>query len=244
MIHINGFPKDIGSFRPVINFFQNFNKPAAEGLVPKGMPQHIPSVASTHLHAVDISVCAFCHAPFFRFTLGINRSIVRVIDFFFKGILGKIVVRRANVCVAQVFLYHIDAGIVVSGKIVIVFNDLNSKLILQILKLLFHVSNHHNDLSNASFLKLADLALDQHLAFHFDQRLGTFIGQRRKPAGCARSHDHRVIDRITHFQAPSNPLLHISAWFQIIKLSILLISTKIKLFQSNAMPAESTLPLA
>ena len=63
-------------------------------------------------------------------------------------------------------------------------------------ELLLHVADHHDDVVDARFLELADLALDEHFAAHLEHAFGALVGKGGEARRQAGGHDDGVLHAV------------------------------------------------
>ena len=79
-----------------------------ESAVEIDMPDHIPRIIATDGHAGNALTSSNFHAPFFGWTFGILRRIKCLPHIRLKRILDEIIVRGANVGVAEQALRNLE----------------------------------------------------------------------------------------------------------------------------------------
>ena len=87
-------------------------------------------------------------------------------------------------------------AVVVACGVCGVHHDVHAERVFQVEERFLHVTNHHSDVGDARFLQLANLALDEHFATHFEQALRFFVRKRSKARGDTRRHNDGIINLI------------------------------------------------
>ena len=77
-----------------------------------------------------------------------------------------------------------------------VYDQVHAKLIDQVLKIFLHESGHDRNILHARLMQLADRPLNQPLAVHFDQGLGSGKINRHHPHARAGRQDDRAARRV------------------------------------------------
>ena len=193
MRSVDRLPELVADFRRVIFPLEDLDEFPAEGLGPEHVPHHVPRVLAADADAVDIAVVPLIDAPLGRGAVGIERGIIGIVHAGLEGIAREVVVRRADVGIAEQVARGINARVVVSAGVFGVIDDGDAELLPQVCKALLHISAHEHDAVDAGVLDLADLPLDEHLAAHGQQALVRLIRQRREAAGCAGGHNDRIV---------------------------------------------------
>ena len=70
------------------------------------MAKHVPGVGAAYANASNTSTSPGSNAPFSRGALGVLGRVVGLVDIVFKRIDREVVIRGANVGVAQLFTHQ------------------------------------------------------------------------------------------------------------------------------------------
>ena len=113
-----------------------------------------------------------------------------------ERVLLEVVVRRADVGVAQDLAHQHERGAVVALGVVAVHHDVHAVLVLQVEERLLAVADHQHDVVDAGGPQLLYLALDEHLPADAEQALRPLVRYRREAGGHPRGEYHRVVHRV------------------------------------------------
>ena len=159
------------------------------------MVGHVPRVLASDGGAGDAVLLVELQAPFVRGAIGVLGRVAGFPLVLPEGVRCEVVVRHADVCVAEHLAHAHEGGVVVAGGEIGVHDDVHAVFLLQVEEELLLVADHHDDLVDAGFEQLLDLALDEHLTADGQQPLGLLVGNRRESRRQACCQD----DRVVHF---------------------------------------------
>ena len=147
------------------------------------MTQHDPRVAPADGDACDSSVLSGRQAPLARLSVNVLRGVVGLPDVALEGVYGEVVVRGADVGVAQPLAQEPERPGVVALRVLVVHHDLHAVLCGQVEEVLLLIAHRHGDVRDASSEQLLYLALDKNLPSHAQHPLGALVGEGDKAAG-------------------------------------------------------------
>ena len=166
---------------------------AGEVTRPVRVPHDDPRVRPADDSTRDAPVAALrLKAVLVGFALLEDRGVIRVVDVALEGVAREVIVRRADVGVADDVTHLEQRRMVVARRIVGIDDDLHTEEVFQIEELFLLKPDDHRDVIDARLLELADLALDEDLAANFEHAFWTFVGKRRHTRREARRHDNGV----------------------------------------------------
>ena len=135
-------------------------------------------------------------APLRCGAFGVFHGVVGLPHVGLEGVLREVVVRGADIGVAEAIFHALDGGTVVARGVVGIHNDGDTELVLEIEEVLLLVADDHGDVGDARSQQLLDLAFDEHFAAHLQQAFGLLVGDGSEPGREARGQDDRVLHAI------------------------------------------------
>ena len=159
------------------------------------MADHVPGIRTADFHAADLVLGIELEAPFLGRSLGVFGRIVGFPFIFRKRVLREIDIGGAYIGVAQHLAHPHERRIVVAGCELVIHDDLDAVFLLQIEEQLLLVAHDQDDVRDAGFDQLLDLALHQDLSANLQKPLGLLVGNRCKAQRQTGCHD----DGIVHF---------------------------------------------
>ena len=196
VVQVDVLPQLIRRRRVVVDGVQQRHVGLGKGAVEVDLADHVPGVRTSDGHAGDAVVSAGLDAPLCRGAFGVLHGVVGLPHVGLEGVLREVVVRGADVGVAEAIFHALDGGAVVARGVVGVHDDGDAELVLKVEEVLFLVADNHGDVGNACSQQLLDLALDEHFAAHLQQALGLFVGNGGEPGREARGQDDGVFHAI------------------------------------------------
>ena len=116
------------------------------------MTNHEPRVRASDVDTRDTTVGIFLQTPFFCGAFGIFGGIIGAPNVFFERILFKVIIRRADVGVAQMLSNQHERSIVVASGVLVVDNKVHSEFFFEVVKGLLFVADNHKDFINSRCL--------------------------------------------------------------------------------------------
>ena len=166
---------------------------AGEVTCPVRMPHNDPRMRPADDSTRDALVATLrLKAVLVSFALLEYRRIIRVVDIALEGVAHEVIIRRADVGVADDISHLEQRRVVVARRVIGVDDDLHTEEIFQIEELLFLEPNDYRDVVDARLLELADLALDEDLTANFEHAFRAFVRKRRHARRESRRHDDGV----------------------------------------------------
>ena len=139
------------------------------------MAHHGPRIGATDSHARNAAVARRFHAVFICFAGKVRSRVVCLAHVRAEHVLGKIVVRRADIGVAKLFAHQHEREVVVAADILLVHANLHAERVFQVEERLLHVVNHHGNVGDARLFQLANLALNEHFTLHAQNAFRAFV---------------------------------------------------------------------
>lgn len=160
------------------------------------MAQHVPRVGPANRYLGDAVVRPRGDAPFLCGTLCVLGRVVGLPDVGLKGILGEVVIARANIGIAELIAHAPEGPIVVAGGVFIVVDNLDAVLVAKVEEVFLLVADYERDVIDTGGLELLDLALDEDLTAHLEEALRLFVGDGGKAGGEASGEDDGVLNPV------------------------------------------------
>ena len=160
------------------------------------MAEHRPGVMTTDGHFRDATVTSGGETVFARGTLEVRGGVVGLVDVTFEDVLREVVIRGADVGVAETLADEHQRRVVVALGVVGVDGNPHPELLLEVEERLLHVSHDDGDVIDPGLAELTDLPLDEHLAAHAQKTLGLLVRERHEAAGETRRHDDGIVHTI------------------------------------------------
>ena len=190
------FPQLVRRARVVVFRHEDLAEALGERTVEICMSDHVPGTAAADVHASDALLGIELQTPFLGGAFRELGGVVCLPHVRLEGVLGEVVVRRADVGVAEYLAYAHERRVVVARREFLVDDDLHAELLLQVEEELLLVAHDDGDVGDAGLVELAYLSLDEYLSAHVEQALGLFVrdgGEARRHAG---GHDDRIVDPV------------------------------------------------
>ena len=172
---------------------QESHEVASEVTGPIGVPHNDPRVRPADNSPRNALVATLrLKAVLVSFALLEDCGVIRVVDVALEGVAHEIVVRRADIRIADDVAHLKQRRVVVARRVIGVDDDLHAEKVFQIEELLFLEPNDYRDVVDARLLELADLALDEDLTANFEHAFRAFVRKRRHARRESRRHDDGV----------------------------------------------------
>ena len=192
-----GLPELIGVLllveRAAHDALENAHEGVGEGPVKVHVAEHCPRILAANRHGGDAVILVHAQAPLVRGAVHVDGGIVGAVDVGLEGILGKVVIRGADVGVPQLVTNKPERPVVIPFSIEVVGHQANAVLLGKVGELVCAIANNNGDVCDPRLVELANLALNEDLAAYAREPLGSPVRDGHKARREASGHDDRVL---------------------------------------------------
>ena len=196
VLPIDVLPEFGGRVGAVVLLLEDAHELPRERTVEVDVTEHRPSVMATDGHCRDSTVASGGETVFARGALEVRGGVVGLVDVTFEDVLREVVIRGADVGVAETLADEHQRRVVVALGVVGVDGNPHPELLLEVEERLLHVSHDDGDVIDPGLAELANLPLDEYLAAHAQKTLGLLVRERHEAAGETRRHDDGIVHTI------------------------------------------------
>lgn len=176
MFGVEVFPELVARLGQVVLGLEDLAEARGERSVEVGRSKHVPSVGTADVYAGDALVGARLQAPLAGRALGVLRGVARLPDVAVEGVFREVVVRGADVGVAEQLADEHERRVVVALGVLTVHHDVDPVLVLEVVEGLLLVADDDDDVRDPDLPELLDLALDEDLPADLEEALGALVG--------------------------------------------------------------------
>ena len=166
---------------------------AGEVTCPVRVPHDDPRVRPADNSPRDALVATLrLKAVLISFALLEDRGVIRVVDVTLEGVAHEIVVRRADIRVADDVAHLEQRRVVVARRVIGVDDDFHTEKVLQVEEFFLLEPDDHRDVIYACLFELANLAFDENLSANLEHAFRALVRKRRHTRRKPRRHDNGV----------------------------------------------------